>query len=1076
MVLQPSSSLSGRLVQISGLTAAYYLTGKLALLLAIPPGYATAVWPASGIALAGLLLLGKGAWPGIFLGSFLANIGTPFAAAHEPAMASAILLTAGIAAGATLQALLGAFLIRKYVGFPISLARIQDVFKAMALGGPFSCLVSATIGLICLLSAGTIQAFSVPSNLWTWWLGDTIGVLVVLPLVSAFRIELPHVEFRTRLLVILPICITAAITVLLFFQLRAGEWNRVQLLFERRTDLLAQAIKGRLNSYLDVLYGIEAFFVASEKVERREFSDFTRRFFLRDPGIQALEWAPRVSEAQRAHFQARAHREGYPEFRIKELNAEGRMDLASSRPEYYPVYYLEPYEGNETALGFDLASNQLRLEALNRARDSGAPISIAPIRLVQEIRHQSGVIIFLPVFKQGVTLDTQEARRAHLTGYVLGVFRVSDMVNAALKPLDLKGIVFRLQDETAPPGEGLLFSILPPSGETSDSSTKAGRRGFGTELHSQVPIEFAGRRWMMEFNPTAEYLTDLGLWEARAVLTGGLLFSSLLGTFLLVIAGRTAMIRRVVQERTSELSNANAEWAREITERRKTDEALQESEARHRAIVDNAVDGIITINEQAIVQSFNPAAEHIFGYRASEVIGRNVNMLQPEPFRSHHDGYVQNYLRTGQAKIIGIGREVTGRRHDGTTFPLDLSVSELRLGKKRLFTGILRDITERKQREEALRSSEERFNLAVLGSSDGVWDWNILSNEIYCSPRLKELLGYPEIEFESSMDALESRLHADDRQRVLNAVKDHLKDRRPFDIEFRVQIKSEEYRWFLVRGQAIWGENNLPVRMAGSLTDISVRKLAEEELRLANEKLQELDRLKSMFIASMSHELRTPLNSIIGFSSILFNEWAGPLNDEQKENLSTVVRTGKHLLALINDVIDVSKIEAGQLDIHVDPFDLHEVIEEAVTTLAGQAETQRLELQVENLHHPFRSDRLRLLQCVLNLLSNAIKYTQRGTIIVCAKLLEAKDTAPRWVEISVSDTGIGISKEDRSKIFQPFVRLDSPLKSGKPGTGLGLYLTRKLASEVLKGEAGFDSREGEGSRFFLTIPDNMEGL
>ncbi|MBI5142653.1 MAG: PAS domain S-box protein [Nitrospirae bacterium] len=236
------------------------------------------------------------------------------------------------------------------------------------------------------------------------------------------------------------------------------------------------------------------------------------------------------------------------------------------------------------------------------------------------------------------------------------------------------------------------------------------------------------------------------------------------------------------------------------------------------------------------------------------------------------------------------------------------------------------------------------------------------------------------------------------------------------------------------------------------------------ELEQANAKLKELDHLKSMFIASMSHELRTPLNSIIGFSSIMLNEWAGPVSGEQKENLSAILRSGRHLLSLINDVIDVSKIEAGMIDSSPEDFDVFDVVAEAMSTFTADVKDKELELKADAEHLTIHADRRRLLQCLLNFISNAVKFTLKGSVEVRAI------SSGGILEISVSDSGIGIRQEDIPKLFSPFVRLESPVSSKILGTGLGLYLTRKLATEVLKGEVSVESEYGKGSRFYLRVP------
>jgi PAS domain S-box-containing protein len=241
------------------------------------------------------------------------------------------------------------------------------------------------------------------------------------------------------------------------------------------------------------------------------------------------------------------------------------------------------------------------------------------------------------------------------------------------------------------------------------------------------------------------------------------------------------------------------------------------------------------------------------------------------------------------------------------------------------------------------------------------------------------------------------------------------------------------------------------------------------ELEEANTKLKEIDRLKSMFIASMSHELRTPLNSIIGFSSILLNEWTGSLNPEQKQNITAVLRSGKHLLSLINDVIDVSKIEAGKIDSIVEEFDVYEVVLEAVETLKKDIEKKGLELTVHACRHVLHTDRRRLLQCLLNLLSNAIKFTIKGSVGVSAEL----SSDELIMTIAVEDTGIGIREKDLGNLFSPFVRFHTTGESVIPGTGLGLYLTQRLLKEILKGDILVTSTYGVGSRFTLCVPTDV---
>lgn len=237
------------------------------------------------------------------------------------------------------------------------------------------------------------------------------------------------------------------------------------------------------------------------------------------------------------------------------------------------------------------------------------------------------------------------------------------------------------------------------------------------------------------------------------------------------------------------------------------------------------------------------------------------------------------------------------------------------------------------------------------------------------------------------------------------------------------------------------------------------------ELQSANLRLQELDRLKSMFIASMSHELRTPLNSIIGFTGIILKGLTGEINEQQKDQLQRVYQSGKHLLNLITDVIDISKIEAGRIDSYPETFRVSEVVEEAIHAVSNQAQAKDLQL-VQTIVDDVEmvQDKRRFLQCILNILSNGVKYTEEGSVSLIAQQREEE------IEILVQDTGIGIAAEDLKRLFEPFERLDSHLRIKAGGTGLGLYLTRKIVREILQGDIMIKSEVGMGSTFGLRIP------
>jgi PAS domain S-box-containing protein/diguanylate cyclase (GGDEF)-like protein len=248
-------------------------------------------------------------------------------------------------------------------------------------------------------------------------------------------------------------------------------------------------------------------------------------------------------------------------------------------------------------------------------------------------------------------------------------------------------------------------------------------------------------------------------------------------------------------------------------------------------ILDTVVDGIVTIDELGLIRDFNPAAVKVFGYQPHEVVGKTVNMLMPEPYRGSHDDYMRQYLDTGASSVIGVRREIVGQRKSGQVFPMEIAVSELRAGEHRHFTGVIRDITEQRESERALRESEERYALAAKGANDGLWDWNLENNGIYYSPRWKAMLGYREDEIGSSPDEWVNRIHRDDVDGFMDELKAHLDGRTAtLRCEYRIRRKSGEILRMVARGVAVRGEDGSAYRMAGSQSDITDRRRAEERL------------------------------------------------------------------------------------------------------------------------------------------------------------------------------------------------------------------------------------------------------
>jgi PAS domain S-box-containing protein len=302
---------------------------------------------------------------------------------------------------------------------------------------------------------------------------------------------------------------------------------------------------------------------------------------------------------------------------------------------------------------------------------------------------------------------------------------------------------------------------------------------------------------------------------------------------------------------------------RDITERRRADQQVADEKARIESIVNHVIDGIIAIDENGTVDAFNPAAERLFGYGQEEVIGQNVKMLMPEPFHNEHDGYLANYQRTGQAKIIGIGREVEGRRKDGSIFPMDLAVSEFWVGKRRYFTGLVRDITERKKAEAAAHRHKEILQLVHRIGKIGHWEWNSLTDENKWSPEIEALYGLKPGTFGGTYDAWTKLLHPDDLPKQEEAVRRALETGQYFT-EFRVIWPDGSVHWLEARANVFKDGHDKPVRIMGVNMDVTERKRAEEQLRASEQRLAaEVEALSRL------HALSTRLLAVVDVHTAL---------------------------------------------------------------------------------------------------------------------------------------------------------------------------------------------------------------
>jgi PAS domain S-box-containing protein len=495
---------------------------------------------------------------------------------------------------------------------------------------------------------------------------------------------------------------------------------------------------------------------------------------------------------------------------------------------------------------------------------------------------------------------------------------------------------------------------------------------------------------------------------------------------------------------------------RDVTEEKRAENALRESGERMRSVVNHVVDGITTIDEHGTVATFNPAAERIFGYESPEVVGRNVKTLMPDPYRSQHDEYIGNYLRTGQAKIIGIGREVVGRRKDGSTFPMELAISGFRLGERRYFTGIVRDITERKQMEESLRQSEARFRqladmmpqLAWMARPDGHIYWYNKRWYEYTGTTSEQMEGW----------GWQSVHDSEELPKVLERWKAALARGEPWEDTFPLRRSDGKYHPFLSRAMPLKDERGHILHWFGTNTDVSQIKEKEDALR-------EADRRKDEFLAMLGHELRNPLAAIRNGLHILLlsqsNESAvaqvKAMMDKQVGNLTRMV----------DDLLDVSRITRGKIELRKEPVVLATMLRYAIEAVRPLVEAQRHTLTFLPADPPIRvlADPTRLEQVFVNLLANAAKYTKHGGYITLTV-----ERSNGEAVIRVRDNGVGIRPDLLPKMFDLFVQSDRSLDRAQGGLGIGLTLVKKLVDAHGGSIEAYSEGMDKGSEFIVRLP------
>lgn len=634
------------------LALVYAVSGRVALFLALPPSYASAIFPPAGIALAFVMVYGWRVLPGVFLGSLLLNAWLDLSRGQLPSLHLAAPLA--IAVGSTVQAAVGKLAFRRLVDGGARFDSVEALCWFL-LGAPVVCLTSATLSLAGLFLIGAETSHAMGADWLTWWIGDTLGVVLCVPL-SLLVIGHPRELWkRRRLPVGVPVLIGMGLCLAVY--LKATEWENEQSLreFQLATERVADELHTHLAGQEFVVDELAAFMshAGGRGVTQDEFHRFASATLVKTPEVAALEWVPCVSDAERPQFEARQAR-ALPGFQITERAASGALVHSVRRDRYFPVTYVEPMAGNRAAVGFDLGSNAARGKAVTQALTGGDAVATSPIDLVQEQQKQKGLILVQAVHTDAACSDL-----------VLSVLRLGDFVRKSL-PAEAAALDLHVDDAEAHVTVYGQASLLDRSNQIT------------RQLH------FGGRTYLLVSAPTKEYLAHHRSWQSLTLLAGCLFGTGLLGALMLLSTGYAERTEKVVQDRTAQLQHES----RKMT-----------------IFLRNASDGIHIIDARGRLVEVSESFCQMLGYTRNELIGMRISDwdagVRPEDVESK----VLARFEGGQTATF----EAKHRRKDGTLFDAEVSICPVDLeGADYLFASS-RDITDRKIAEQSLRQSEYRL-------------------------------------------------------------------------------------------------------------------------------------------------------------------------------------------------------------------------------------------------------------------------------------------------------------------------------------------------------------------------------
>ncbi|WNB77399.1 bifunctional diguanylate cyclase/phosphodiesterase [Methylomonas koyamae] len=798
------------------MSVCYFSLGAAGLELAIAPGYASAVFPAAGVAFGAVLCSGYRMLPGVGFGSLALNLWV--AGRHGSLDQDGVWVAAAIGSGAVLQAFAAAALVKRFLKDAWHvLDTDKHILLLLLLAGPVSCLVSASVANLALAGFGVISRGELLFNWWNWWIGDSIGTLLFGPMAMIVLQRQNRLrQARIKFVALPALTITAGI-VAAFIYVSHTETNRIKQEISAYGSSLNIRLQAKLLAYGDLVESISNLIYAYPRLTFADFERFTRLSFAEHPDLQALSWNPVVRYRDKADFEAAMRNEmQWPDMRISQRDASGKLVPADEREAYVAVRYIAPLDKNRLALGYDIASDELRHAAIAEAVSRNELTASAPLRLVQESGVSNGVLLLHPVYAEAAQAAAGPFGPKTPSGFAVGVFRIEDMLQHQLAASLPYGLAFRLEDNGAPADNRVLYRYGAPAEADLAEFSWSGE------------IPFNGRTWLATVYPTREFMAANRSLLAWTVLAASLILVSLFQALLLAITGRNAAIERQVDRQTKQLRS--------------------ESE-KNIALLHNASDGIHILNAEGnVIEASNSFCE-MLGYRRDEVIGMNLCRWDA---RFANADQLLAALRTQFENQARYQIETMHRRKDGSVFHVEVSGYPLELDGKPVLFNSSRDISQRKQADAELRIAAVAFE-----SQEGMVVTNADGDILRVNRAFSAITGYEDAE----VIGKNSRLLKSGRQgaEFYQAMWTAIAETGSWSGEIWNRRKSGEVYPELLTITAVKDSAGNLTHYVAAHTDITHSKAAAEKIErlafydpltsLANRRLL-LDRLKQALVAS----------------------------------------------------------------------------------------------------------------------------------------------------------------------------------------------------------------------------------